>query len=155
MEADGRLIPVEMMMAIVDADDLFKFYHPGDAEVRALRGVSLSVEPGETVALLGRSGNGKSTLLACLPGLDEPDAGTVTIGGRRMTRRPESEQAAIRAALIGFLAQSDNLFNHLTVMENICLPLELVGKRDSKWVRDLLDLVGLTDRADALPSTLS
>jgi putative ABC transport system ATP-binding protein len=93
MEADGRLIPVELMTAIVDADDLFKFYHPGDAEVRALRGVSLSVEPGETVALLGPSGSGKSTLLACLAGLDEPNAGTVTIRGRRMTRRPESEQA--------------------------------------------------------------
>jgi ABC-type lipoprotein export system ATPase subunit len=142
-------------MISVDADDLFKFYHPGDAEVRALRGVSLSIEPGETVALLGPSGSGKSTLLACLAGLDEPDAGIVTVGSRRMTRRPENEKAAIRAASIGFLAQSGNLFDHLTVMENICLPLDLVGKRDSRRVKELLDLVGLASRAEALPSTLS
>ncbi|MFX8758858.1 ATP-binding cassette domain-containing protein, partial [Acinetobacter baumannii] len=78
-------------------------YHPGEAEVRALRGASLQVDRGETAALVGPSGSGKSTLLACIAGLDEPDGGTVTIDGHRMTRRPEAERAALRAASIGFL----------------------------------------------------
>ncbi|MFI5013881.1 MAG: ABC transporter ATP-binding protein [Hyphomicrobiales bacterium] len=142
-------------MAIVEAEDLFKFYHPGDAEVRALRGVSLTVEAGETVALIGPSGSGKSTLLACLAGLDEPDGGLVTIAGRRMTRRPEAEQAALRAASIGFLAQSNNLFEHLSVAQNIRLQMELRGKPDAAAIAELLRLVGLEDRGAALPSTLS
>ena len=74
-------------MPLLQADDLFRFYHPGDTEVRALRGASLSVSRGETVALVGPSGSGKSTLLACIAGLDEPDGGMVTIDGQRMARR--------------------------------------------------------------------
>jgi ABC-type lipoprotein export system ATPase subunit len=148
-------VAIELGMPIIEADDLFKFYHPGDAEVRALRGVSLSVAAGEIVTLLGPSGSGKSTLLACLAGLDEPDAGMVIVAGRRMSRRPERERTAIRAASIGFLAQSENLFQHLTVEENIRLPMDLIGKRDPKRIDDLLGLVGLLNRAKALPSTLS
>ena len=142
-------------MALIEADDLFKFYHPGDAEVRALRGVSLTVEPGEVVALIGPSGSGKSTLLACLAGLDEPDGGIVTIDGCRMTRRPEAERAALRASSIGFLAQSGNLFDHLSVAENIKLQMNLSGKFDSCRVIELLSLLGLADRGHAMPATLS
>ena len=142
-------------MALIEADDLFKFYHPGDAEVRALRGVSLTVERGEIVALIGPSGSGKSTLLACLAGLDEPDGGIVTIDGRRMTRRPEAERAALRAISIGFLAQSGNLFDHLSVVENIKLQMNLSGKFDSSRVIELLSLLGLSDRGSAMPTTLS
>ncbi|SDR62235.1 ABC-type glutathione transport system ATPase component, contains duplicated ATPase domain [Rhizobiales bacterium GAS113] len=142
-------------MAIVEVEDLFKFYHPGDAEVRALRGVSLTIEAGETVALVGPSGSGKSTLLACLAGIEEPDGGLVTIAGRRMTRRPEAEQAALRAACIGFLAQSNNLFDHLTLAQNIRLQMQLRGKRDAAAIVELLRLVQLEDRGAALPSTLS
>lgn len=142
-------------MALIEADDLFKFYHPGDAEVRALRGVSLTVERGEVVALIGPSGSGKSTLLACLAGLDEPDGGIVTIDGRRMTRRPEAERAALRASSIGFLAQSGNLFDHLSVAENIKLQMNLSGKSDFARVVELLGLLGLSDRGSAMPATLS
>lgn len=143
-------------MTILLADDLFRFYHPGEAEVRALRGASLQVDRGETVALVGPSGSGKSTLLACIAGLDEPDGGTVTIDGHRMTRRPEAERAALRAASIGFLAQSGNLFTHLSVADNIGLQMDLCGRRrDRVRISALLQLVGLTDRADALPATLS
>ena len=143
-------------MMILDADDLFRFFHPGDTEVRALRGASLSVARGETVALQGPSGSGKSTLLACIAGLDEPDGGTVTIGGRRMTRQPEAARSALRAASIGYLAQSGNLFAHLSVAENIALQMDLsgIGRSDAK-IRDLLALVGLPDRAGAFPETLS
>jgi ABC-type lipoprotein export system ATPase subunit len=147
---------VELMgVPLLKAEDLFKFYHPGDAEVRALRGVSLLVAAGETVALLGPSGSGKSTLLACLAGLTEPDAGMVTIEGRRMTRRAESERAAIRAQWIGFLAQSENLFSHMTVAENIRLRMELLGRRDPGRIDHLVDRLGLRHRAGALPASLS
>jgi len=143
-------------MTILEAEDLFRFYHPGDTEVRALRGASLTVGRGETVALVGPSGSGKSTLLACVAGLDEPDGGMVMITGRRMTRRPEAERAALRAASIGYLAQSGNLFAHLSVAENIRLQIDLCGVHpDRARVGALLYLVGLTDRANALPATLS
>ncbi|HKN30338.1 MAG TPA: ATP-binding cassette domain-containing protein [Roseiarcus sp.] len=143
-------------MALLEVDDLYRFYHPGDAEVRALRGVSLSVDRGETLALVGRSGSGKSTLLACIAGLDEPDGGAVVIDGKRMTRRPEAERAALRAKSIGFLAQSGNLFAHLTVAENVALQLGLRGRRgDAGSIKSLLDLVGLAGRAYALPAMLS
>ena len=143
-------------MPLLAADDLYRFYHPGDAEVRALRGASLTVEPGETVALLGPSGSGKSTLLACLAGLDEPDGGLVTIAGARMTRRPEAERAALRARKVGILAQSRNLFDHLTVAQNVALRMNLKGSaRTDVTIGALLGKVDLAHRADALPATLS
>lgn len=156
-------------MSLLVADDLYRFFHPGDAEVRALRGASLSVARGETVALVGPSGSGKSTLLACIGGIDEPDGGIVTIDGHRMTRRPEEERAVLRARSIGFLAQSRNLFAHLSVAENILLQLRLAGRSRFSTAGDgsphfagfghkideLLQLVGLEHRRNASPSTLS
>lgn len=143
-------------MVVLVADDLYRFFHPGDTEVRALRGASLSVNEGETVALVGPSGSGKSTLLACLAGLDDPDGGNVDVMGARMTRRPQEERAALRARAIGFLAQSRNLFEHLSVAENIALQLDLAGKTPSRERIDaLLDEVGLADRRTAAPTTLS
>ena len=137
-------------MPLLAADDLFRFYHPGDAEVRALRGASLTIERGETVALLGPSGSGKSTLLACLAGLDEPDGGLVTIEGRRMTRRPEAERAALRARSIGFMAQAGTLFEHLTVAQNISLQRDLRGIRKGVGIEVLLDRVGLAQWGEGM-----
>ena len=77
--------------------DLFRFYHTGNEETLALRGVSINVDAGEIVVVMGPSGSGKSTLLSCLVGLDEPDGGYVTLMGRRITRRPEAERAATAA----------------------------------------------------------
>lgn len=143
-------------MTLLVADDLYRFFHVGETEVRALRGASLRVDRGETVALVGASGSGKSTLMACIAGLDDPDGGLVTIDGECMTRHAEDERAALRGRCIGFLAQSRNLFGHLSVSENIRLQLELGGAKDSeKRIGELLSLVGLSERRHARPQTLS
>src|SRR5438309_390825 len=95
-------------MKALQAFDLYRFYHTGDDETLALRGVSIHLDDGEIVAVMGPSGSGKSTLLACLSGLDEPDGGHVELMGKRLTRRPEAERAAMRASGIGILLQSSN-----------------------------------------------
>jgi putative ABC transport system ATP-binding protein len=130
----------------------------GDEETAALRGVSLTVRRGEMVAVVGPSGSGKSTLMACLAGLDEPDGGHVVVAGARLTRRPESHRATLRARHIGVLLQSGNLIEHLTVAGNIALARSLAGPRDGARQdnpAELLAGMGLTGRAGARPSTLS
>jgi putative ABC transport system ATP-binding protein len=141
---------------ILEAAELYRFFHAGNEETFALRGVSLAVESGELVAIVGPSGSGKSTLLACLAGLDEPDGGWVSVAGERITRRPEAERARLRARWIGVLQQSGNLLGHLSVEENVQLARMLVPAGDrSMRIGDLLDDVGLPERADAAPTTLS
>ena len=142
-------------MRIIEAFDLYRFYHIGEEETLALRGVSLHVEAGEIVTVMGPSGSGKSTLLNCLAGLDEPDGGHVKLMGKRLTRRPEAERAAMRAAQIGILLQSRNLFEHLSVNDNMCLQMRLARKFDKQRLSKLIDQVGLHDRRYALPSQLS
>ena len=152
---------------LVDGRELYRFFHIGDDETFALRGVSVSVRAGEMVAVAGPSGSGKSTLLACLAGLDEPDGGHVMIAGQRITRRDEATRAGLRARWIGMLLQSRNLLEHLTVAQNIQAAQALVPRahrrgdppgQDGKPRYDahqLLEDVGLADRASARPSTLS
>ncbi len=142
-------------MRVIEAFDLYRFYHIGEEETLALRGVSLHVEAGEIVTVIGPSGSGKSTLLNCLVGLDEPDGGHVKLMGKRLTRRPEAERAAMRAAQIGILLQSRNLFEHLSVNDNMCLQMRLARKFDKQRLSKLIDQVGLHDRRYALPSQLS
>jgi putative ABC transport system ATP-binding protein len=139
----------------VRAERLYRFFHAGDEEVQALRGVSLTVEPGEMVAVVGPSGSGKSTLLACLAGLDDPDGGTVWIAGRRMSRRSEAERAAIRAANVGVVLQSGNLVDHLSVAGNIRAAQRLSRGHGLPEVSELLSSVGLTGRELAWPAQLS
>ncbi|HZT10061.1 MAG TPA: ABC transporter ATP-binding protein [Actinomycetota bacterium] len=143
--------------ALLEANDLYRFYHAGEDETFALRGVSLSVAPGEMVAVVGPSGSGKSTLLGCLAGLDEPDGGSVTVAGARITRRPEAERAGLRARWIGVLQQSGNLLDHLSVANNIRAAQTLVQSADraEASVPSLLADVGLAGRAHARPATLS
>lgn len=144
------------MSAALVARDLYRFYHVGDDETLALRGVSLAVESGEMVAVTGPSGSGKSTLLACLAGLDEPDGGIVHVAGESMSRRPETERAALRARQVGMLFQSNNLFEHLTVAQNVALAQRLAShSRSATHRRDLLSRLGIEQRAHARPSHLS
>lgn len=137
------------------AHELYRFYHVGESEVMALRGVSLVVAPGETVAVMGPSGSGKSTLLACLAGLDEPSGGHVDILGTRLTRKPERVRAAMRAQHIGMLLQSGNLIAHMSVADNVRFVMRLARCLDHRKVATLLEQVGLADRAHAYPAELS
>jgi len=144
------------MGPVLQAENLYRFFHTGDEETLALRGVSLAVEPGEVVAVTGPSGSGKSTLLACLAGLDDPDGGMVFVAGQLMSRRPEPVRAALRARHIGMLFQSGNLLEHLTVEQNLALVQRLA--HDAHRISDrqaLLADLGLAGRAGAYPSELS
>ena len=143
--------------AVLEASDLYRFYHAGDDETFALRGVSLTVNTGEILAVVGPSGSGKSTLLACLAGLDEPDGGSVSVAGARITRRPEAQRADLRARWIGVLQQSGNLLDHLSVANNVRAARALVRSTDQPQasIASLLADVGLAERAHARPATLS
>ena len=143
-----------MITSVLEARDLYRFFHAGDHETLALRGVSMRVDAGELVAVTGPSGSGKSTLLACLAGLDDPDGGMVYVGGESLSRRPETERAAIRARSIGMLFQSNNLFDHLTVEGNMALSRR-VGSGRSGVGHALLERFGLAHRRSAYPSMLS
>jgi putative ABC transport system ATP-binding protein len=140
---------------LLEASNLYRFFHAGDDEVLALRGVSISVSPGEMVAVAGPSGSGKSTLLACLAGLDEPDGGHVEVAGRRITRRPEAERAALRARWIGVLLQAGNLIDHLDMAANVRLARGLTDGAAGGEPEELLSSVGLRHKLGAAPSRLS
>jgi putative ABC transport system ATP-binding protein len=140
---------------VLAARNLYRFYYSDDDEILALRGVSLRVGAGEMVAIVGPSGSGKSTLLACLAGTDEPSGGEVRILGEGITRQPELQRAAIRGRSLGFLFQSDNLIEHLTVEENVLLPMRLARKVNEQRLRTLLDVLGLIHRRRAYPGQLS
>jgi putative ABC transport system ATP-binding protein len=120
-----------MTSAVVEATELYRFFHAGDEEVMALRGVSLVAAPGEFVAVVGPSGSGKTTLLACLAGLDDPDGGVVRVAGRVMSRRPEREKAGLRATHLGIVLQSANLVEHLTLRGNLLQAHRLASRREA------------------------
>ncbi|MEZ0448335.1 ABC transporter ATP-binding protein [Cellulomonas sp. ICMP 17802] len=136
------------------AHDLYKFYRAADEETRALRGVSLTVDGGELVAVTGPSGSGKSTLLACLAGLEEPTGGDVLLHGRRISHRAETDRARLRARHVGMLWQSSNLVAHLSVRDNVRL-VQTLGPGEPRPVEALLESLGIDHRATALPHELS
>jgi putative ABC transport system ATP-binding protein len=142
-------------MPVIAADDLYRFYHTRDEEIRALRGVSFTVEAGEFVAMVGPSGSGKSTLLSCLAGLDVPDGGQVLLKNERIARLSEEERAQRRRAHIGILMQSQNLLPGLTAEENVRLSLLMTGRRDWDRATALLCQVGVASRRHAVPKELS
>lgn len=136
-------------------ENLYRFYHAGDEETLALRGVSIGVAPGEMVAVVGPSGSGKSTLLACLAGMDDPDGGTVYLAQSRLSRRSEPERASLRARNIGMLFQTSNLIDMLTVRQNASLVQRFGSGRNPGAVEKTLDALAISGRGDALPTQLS
>lgn len=146
------------MAVILEARDLVKRYPLGDGEVEALRGVSLAVEQGEFVAIMGASGSGKSTMLHLLGGLDLPTSGEVVIDGIRISTLDEEGRTLTRRAKTGFVFQYFNLIPLLSVAENVALPFLIGGEsvaRRRERIDELLTLVGLADKADHRPDQLS
>lgn len=143
-------------MEILVTENLRKYYQLGDATVRALDGISLIVEKGEFIAIVGRSGSGKSTLLHMLGGLDVPTSGTVIVDGRDISGMTKDELTIFRRRKIGFVFQNYNLLPLMNVYENIILPIQLDGiKPDRKFVENILEMLGLGEKKFAMPNQLS
>lgn len=143
-------------MKILEVTNLSKTYGTGETQVKALDNVSLSVESGEFVAIIGPSGSGKSTLLHILGGIDVPTSGSVVINGVDISNLDETALAIFRRRQIGLIYQFYNLIPILTVKENLTLPLLLDGRKpDERVVDDLLKTLGLTERVNHLPNQLS
>lgn len=136
---------------LIEATDVVRTYKSGDTEVRALRGVSLSIGKGQFIALKGRSGSGKTTMLNIIGGLDKPTSGKVLVFGNDLSKMNEAELTRMRRHKIGFVFQSFALLPHLSAIENVELSLHIAGVSRSKRLaraRECLQLVGLTRRAD-------
>ncbi|HVX63477.1 MAG TPA: ABC transporter ATP-binding protein [Pirellulales bacterium] len=145
-------------MALVEIRNLTKCFRKGDETITPLDDVSLDIEQGEFVVLMGPSGTGKSTLLNLVAGIDKADAGTITVAGTEVTRLSRSKLADWRAAHLGYIFQTHNLIPVLTTYENVELPLLLLPMSRSercKRVEIALEAVGLSDRADHYPRQLS
>ena len=141
---------------VVEARELERQYGEGATAVHALRGVSLDVERGHLVAVMGPSGSGKSTLMHLLAGLDKPTSGTVTIDGTEITGLDDAEMTRLRREHIGFVFQFFNLLPMLSAEENVLLPLSIAGEKpDREWLEQLLSKTGLADRRRHRPSELS
>jgi lipoprotein-releasing system ATP-binding protein len=148
-----------MASPLVQLTDVSKSFAAGDSSVSVLRGASLSVREGESLAIIGPSGSGKSTVLNLIGTLDRPDAGSITIGGTDVTRLSALELARLRNERIGFIFQSHHLLPHCTVLENVLVPalalVDRVPEETLTHARQLLDRVGLGHRLDHLPGRLS
>ena len=143
-------------MNILTAENLKKYYSLGENKVKALDGVSLKVERGEFLAIVGRSGSGKSTLLHMLGGLDTPTSGRVMVGGKDISAMSPDELTIFRRRKIGFVFQDYNLLPTMNLYENVVLPIQLDGVRpDKRYVEHILEILGLKEKRYAMPGQLS
>ncbi len=144
--------PTQQRPALV-ARELYRFFRAGEEETLALQGVSLDLDGGELVAVVGPSGSGKSTLLNLLAGLDEPSGGTVWLQGHRMSHQPEGVKARLRSQQLGVLRQSDNLLPQLTLRANLRLVARMRGVSPDE--DELMQDLGIGSRAMSFPHQLS
>lgn len=143
-------------MNILVTENLKKYYRMGENVVKALDGVSISIQQGEFLALVGKSGSGKSTLLHMLGGLDRPTSGKVMIEQKDISSMDKDELTIFRRRKIGFVFQNYNLLPLMNVYENIVLPIKLDGIRPQKrYVNEIIEMLGLGDKKSAMPSQLS
>ena len=146
------------MEHLIELKDVYKIYHMGDEEVHALDGVSLTIDKGEFVAIVGQSGSGKSTAMNIIGCLDVPTSGSYHLGGIDVSTMDDDQQAEIRNKMLGFIFQQYNLIPKLTVQENVELPLLYAGvgadERRKRAIQSL-ERVGLADKRRNLPSQLS
>jgi putative ABC transport system ATP-binding protein len=141
---------------VAEAVDLTKVYGQGEAEVRALDGVSVGFTRSRMTAIMGPSGSGKSTLMHCMAALDKPTAGRIVIDGVEIAGLGDKALTKLRRERLGFVFQSFNLVPTLSARENITLPLDIAGRKvDEAWFDTVIDTVGLRDRLSHRPSELS
>ena len=143
-------------MSILQTTELKKYYGAEPNITRALDGVTLSIEKGEFVAIVGTSGSGKSTLLNMIGGLDVPTSGQVVVDGKELSKLKDEELTVFRRRKIGFIFQNYNLVPVLNVFENIVLPVELDGNKvDKKFMKEVVHMLGLEDKLNNMPNNLS
>ena len=145
-----------MTSSILAAQNLSKVVSSAEGELTILHGLDLSLEKGDSLAIVGSSGSGKSTLLGLLAGLDLPSAGCVLLAGQDLSQLDEDQRARLRAEHVGFVFQSFQLLDSLNALENVMLPMELEGHADARQrARALLERVGLGQRLSHYPRQLS
>lgn len=136
--------------------NLRKAYHQGDQKIEVLKGLEVDVPNGQMISILGQSGSGKSTLLTLLAGLESADAGEILIDGKNLVTMNEKDLTSFRASHISLVFQQYHLVPHLTALENVTLPLEILGREKSEQkAKRLLEELGLSHRLDHTPSRLS
>jgi len=145
-------------LSVIKVEDLYKIYKVGESKVRALNGVSFTIEKGEFCAIVGTSGSGKSTLLNMLAGLEKPTKGEIVIAGEHMETKNENELVKFRREHIGFIFQSFNLLPAMNAIENVAMPLTFQGMSKEKRIKkaeEVLELVGLSKHKNHKPTQMS
>ena len=148
------------MSQIISVNQLVRHHHSGEQLIRAVDGVSFTVDQGEFVSIVGASGSGKSTLLSLLAGLEVADSGEIWVDGEEIHALTEPQRVAFRRQKLGFVFQSFQLFPHFTALENVLFPLELSNTKRARTelvdkAKSLLDQLGLGDRLEHFPAQLS
>lgn len=148
-----------MSVPLVDIQNAWKVYQLGKTEVQALRGISMAIEEGDSIAIMGPSGSGKSTLMNLIGCMDRPTEGEVIVGGVSLSKAKDNQLAKLRSATIGFVFQSFNLIPRISALANVMLPMTFSDRipksQHASKAKDLLDRVGLSERMTHMPNELS